>query len=459
MNYRTEHDSMGEIAVPADKYWGAQTQRSLNNFKIGSEKMPAELIRAIAVIKKACAVVNNRKNPHKMTDEKKCAIAAAADRIIAGDLDDNFPLSVWQTGSGTQTNMNVNEVIANFGNEYAGKKLLHPNDDVNMSQSSNDVFPSAIHVAALYNIENRLLPSLSQLTEKLLKLEQKNGDVLKIGRTHLMDATPMLFSQEISGWRSMTENAYKMIVKASDELRYLALGGTAIGTGICSPRDFGKDVCKELSALTNIRFEEADNKFYALTSKDALVFAHGALSGLASDLWKIANDVRMLASGPRCGLGEITIPSNEPGSSIMPGKVNPTQCEAITMVSLQVHAGGNLITTAASQGNFQLNVFMPVIAYNFLNSVRLLTDVINSFGEKCIDGIKPNVSKMNENLERSLMLITALSPEIGYENAARAAKYAFDNNITLKESCRKLNLISDDRYDSIIRPENMTCGY
>lgn len=450
---------MGEVLVESDKYWGAQTQRSFENFKIGSEKMPIELIYAITMIKRACAVTNNNLNPQKMTDEKVHAVVTACDEILSGKLDGHFPLSVWQTGSGTQTNMNVNEVIANRGNEIAGKKLLHPNDDVNMSQSSNDVFPSAIHVSFVLAAENKLIPALGRLIKTFLRLEKENEGVLKIGRTHLMDATPVSFSQEISGWRSMLEKSEKMLISSLEFLRLLALGGTATGTGVCSPVNFGKSVCSQLSKTAGTLFTESDNKFYSLTSKDAVVFSHGALNALAANLWKIANDVRLLASGPRCGLGEITIPANEPGSSIMPGKVNPTQCEAVTMVALQVQANNAAISMAASQGNFELNVFMPVIAYNCLNSISLLSGVIDSFNKNCAVGIKANVSKMRQNLEKSLMLVTSLSPEIGYENAAKVAKYAYDAGITLREACKELNMLDGSRFDEIVRPENMIHGY
>ena len=453
MEYRTEHDSMGEINVPADKYWGAQTQRSFENFRIGVEKMPLEIVRAIAMIKKACAAANVSFG--KLSPEKADYISAACDEIVSGVLDAHFPLSVWQTGSGTQTNMNVNEVIANRGNELAGKKLLHPNDDVNMSQSSNDVFPAAIHVASYIAIERRLLPAAHRLIRTLERLEKRYYNVIKIGRTHLMDATPVTFGQEISGWRMMLVNAVDMTETAMERLLSIPLGGTAVGTGLNSPDGFGKKACAELSGITFSEFKESENKFASLTSKDAVVFVHGALTALASDLWKIANDVRLLASGPRCGVGEITIPSNEPGSSIMPGKVNPTQCEAVTMVALQVQAHNTALAFAASQGNFELNVFMPVIAFDMMRSVDLLTGVIDSFNNNCVKGIKPNESKMRENLDRSLMLVTALSPKIGYEEAAKVAKYAYENGLTLKEACLALGVLDEPTFDSLIRPERM----
>lgn len=459
MEYRIEHDSMGQVRVEKDKYWGAQTQRSYENFKIGTEKMPMEIIYAITMIKRESARTNNSLNPDKMTDEKADAIVTACDEILSGRLDKHFPLSVWQTGSGTQTNMNVNEVIANLANEKAGKNLLHPNDDVNMSQSSNDVFPSAIHISFVLAVENGLMGAVNSLIKTFARLEKENEGILKIGRTHLMDATPVLFSQEISGWRSMLEKSRDMLSDSLEYLRLLALGGTATGTGVCSPVGFGQQVCERLSKALKTKFSQSDNKFYSLTSKNAVVFAHGALNAMAADLWKIANDVRLLASGPRCGLSEITIPANEPGSSIMPGKVNPTQCEAVSMVALQVLANNCAVSTAASQGNFELNVFMPVIAYDCLSSVRLLTGVVNSFNENCASGIKANVSKMNENLQKSLMLVTSLSPHIGYENAAKVAKYAFDNDVTLKDACLKLKMLDAERFDEIVSPLDMTHGY
>jgi fumarate hydratase class II len=459
MNYRTEKDSMGEIKVQSDKYWGAQTQRSFENFKIGSQKMPLEIIYAIALIKKAAAITNNRLVPAKITDRKKEAITEVCDKILGGKLDIHFPLSVWQTGSGTQTNMNVNEVITNLGNELLGEKLLHPNDDVNLSQSSNDVFPSAIHIAAVLATKNKLIPALKRLISTFKQLEKDNEGIIKTGRTHLQDATPVAFSQEISGWRSSLEHALDMIELSTDKLKELALGGTAVGTGTCAPKSFGGKVCECIAKLTDIDFFESSNKFYSLSSKDALAFAHGAITACASDMWKIANDVRLLASGPRCGIGEITIPSNEPGSSIMPGKINPTQCEAVTMVSLQIQANNTAVSLAASQGNFQLNVFMPLIAYNYILSVNLLADVVDSFNSNCAVGIKPNLSKMKENLDKSLMLVTSLSPVIGYENAAKVAKNAFEKGITLKESAVSLGFIDEKTFDQTVKPENMIYGY
>ena len=455
MDYRKEHDSMGEVLVPADKLWGAQTQRSYENFKIGIEKMPAEIIRAFGILKLAAARVNRKLQPQRMTPEKFTAIEKAAHEVIDGSLADNFPLVVWQTGSGTQSNMNVNEVIANRGNELLGKKLLHPNDDVNMSQSSNDTFPTAMHIAAVMETENSLLPALSWLSQTLSRLENENMDIVKSGRTHLEDATPITFGQEISGWRASIDRDIEMIKASLNPLRQLALGATAVGTGLNAPKGFDTAVAEEISKISGTRFETAQNKFHALTSKDELVFAHGALKALACDLMKIANDIRWLASGPRCGLGEITIPENEPGSSIMPGKVNPTQCEAVTMVAVQVMGNDTAVAMAASQGNFELNVFMPVCIYNYLQSVRLLADVCTSFEKNCVRGIKPNRDKMSENLNRSLMLVTALTPYIGYENAAKVVHKAHLEDITLKEACVELGYLDAEKFDEYFHPEKM----
>ena len=457
MEYRIEHDSMGDVQVPADKYWGAQTQRSLENFPIGAgkETMPDEIIHAFGILKKAAALANNRVRPEKMTAEKLTAVCSACDEVISGRLNDNFPLVVWQTGSGTQTNMNANEVIANRANELAGRKILHPNDDINMSQSSNDTFPTAMHIAAVLAVEGKLLPAIDGLISTFLRLERENDGVVKSGRTHLQDATPISFSQEISGWRSSLERDRHMIAAASEELRQLALGGTAVGTGLNAPRGFDTAVAEEISKLTGQKFITAANKFHALTSKDELVFSHGALKALACDLMKIANDVRWLASGPRDGLGEIFIPENEPGSSIMPGKVNPTQCEAVTMVAVQVMGNDAAVGIAASQGNFELNVFMPVCIYNYLQSVRLLADSISSFDKRCASGIRANREKMAHNLHNSLMLVTALNPYIGYENAAKTAKKAFNENISLREACISLGFLSGEEFDKIFHPEEM----
>lgn len=455
ITYRTEHDSFGEIKVPANKLWGAQTERSRLNFPIGDEKMPKDIIVALAMIKRAAAVVNNRLRPEKMTFEKMGAIVEACDEIIQGNMFDEFPLSVWQTGSGTQTNMNVNEVISNHANLKADAVVLHPNDDVNMSQSSNDVFPTAMHLAAVITIIRDLLPALSEMIDTLKVLEKENEDVIKCGRTHLQDATPIMFSQEISGWRGMLEVSRDQISMTCKGLSSLAIGGTAVGTGINAPEGFGEAVTKELSQLTSMNFVNSPNKFHSLSSKDEMAFAHGALKALAADLMKIANDIRWLAAGPRCGLGEISIPENEPGSSIMPGKVNPTQCESITMIALQVMSNDTAIGMAASQGNFELNVFMPLIAYNFCQSARLLADGIKSFNQRCVKGIKANKEKMKEYLDNSLMPVTALTPYIGYENAAKIAKKAHSENTSIKEACLSLGFLSEKEFDEYYKPEAM----
>ena len=457
MEYRIEHDSMGEVRVPADKYWGAQTERSHENFPIGVglETMPREITRAFGVLKKAAARANHALKPEKMTGEKLTVIEAACDEVISGKLYEHFPLVVWQTGSGTQSNMNANEVIANRANELAGKKLLHPNDDINMSQSSNDTFPTAMHIAAVEALEANVLPAIDRLIATFERLEQENDDVVKSGRTHLQDATPIKFSQEISGWRSSLQKDRRLIELALPELKALALGGTAVGTGLNAPKGFDVRVAQEVSALTGRGFRTAENKFHALTSKDELVFAHGALKALAADLMKIANDVRWLASGPRCGLGEIFIPENEPGSSIMPGKVNPTQCEALTMVAVQVMGNDAAVGIAASQGNFELNVFMPVCIYNFLQSAHLLAEAMDSFNTRCASGIRANREKMHRNLHDSLMLVTALNPYIGYENAAKTAKLAYKENISLKEACVRLGFLSAEKFDEVFHPEQM----
>lgn len=457
MEYRVEHDSMGEVRVPADKYWGAQTERSHNNFPIGVgiETMPAEIIHAFGILKKAAARANRALRPEKMTEEKLAAIEQAADEVISGQLLDNFPLVVWQTGSGTQSNMNSNEVIANRGNEIAGKKLLHPNDDINMSQSSNDTFPTAMHIAAVCALEDKVIPAIDTLVTTFRRLEAENEGVVKSGRTHLQDATPISFPQEISGWRTSLERDKELLLLAVKPLKELALGGTAVGTGLNTPNGFDTAVAAEIAKLTGKDFKTAENKFHALTSKDEIVFAHGALKALAADMMKIANDVRWLASGPRDGLGEIFIPENEPGSSIMPGKVNPTQCEAVTMVAVQVMGNDVAVSMAASQGNFELNVFMPVCIYNFLQSSRLLAESIVSFNDRCACGIRANREKMEHNLHNSLMLVTALNPYIGYENAAKTAKKAYKENISLKEACVSLGFLTAERFDEVFHPENM----
>ena len=457
MEYRIERDSMGEMKVPADKYWAAQTERSHENFEIGVgiETMPREITYAFGILKKAAAMAIHVLKPEKMTAEKLKVISQACDEVMSGKLNEHFPLVVWQTGSGTQSNMNANEVIANRGNELAGEKLLHPNDDINMSQSSNDTFPTAMHIAAVTAIEDKLIPAVDLLIDTFRRLEAENEDVVKSGRTHLQDATPIKFSQEISGWRSSLEKDKKMLQIALPELKELALGGTAVGTGLNAPKGFDVEVAKAVSQITGKDFKTAENKFHALTSKDELVFAHGAIKALAADMMKIANDVRWLASGPRCGIGEIFIPENEPGSSIMPGKVNPTQCEAVTMVAVQVMGNDVAIGMAASQGNFELNVFMPVCIYNFLQSARLLAEAMVSFNNKCAVGITANREKMAHNLHNSLMLVTALNPHIGYDNAAKTAKKAYKENISLKEACVELGFLTAEQFDEVFHPEQM----
>lgn len=453
MGYRIEKDTMGEIKVPEDKLWGAQTERSFENFKIGGEIMPKEITHAFGILKKSTAIANY--NLSKIDSEKLNAIVKASEEVISGKLNDNFPLVVWQTGSGTQSNMNANEVIARRGNEIAGKKILHPNDDVNMSQSSNDTFPTAMHIASVLAIEDNLFPSMDKLIGTFKRLEKENKGIVKSGRTHLQDAVPIAFSQEISGWRTMIEKTKEQIKSSITGLKELAIGGTAVGTGLNAPDGFDEEVARQVSKETGKEFKTAKNKFHALSSKDALVFAHGALKSLACNLMKIANDIRWLASGPRDGLGEIYIPENEPGSSIMPGKVNPTQCESMTMVAVQVMANDVAVTMGASQGNFELNVFMPVIIYNFLQSVRLLSDGIASFEKNCVCGIKANKEKMKGNLYNSLMLVTVLNPYIGYEKSAKTAKLAYKENISLREACVKLGYLTTEKFDEIFKPEQM----
>ncbi|MCM3616089.1 class II fumarate hydratase [Sutcliffiella horikoshii] len=457
MEYRIEKDTMGEINVPKEKLWGAQTQRSIENFAIGSEKMPIEIIHAFALLKKAAAISNEKLN--KLSKEKTQAITKAADEIMNGRWDDHFPLSVWQTGSGTQSNMNVNEVIANRANQFLkennSREHIHPNDDVNMSQSSNDTFPTALHIAGVLAVEERLLPALIRLKEILFQKSQAFMDVIKIGRTHLQDATPLTLGQEISGWHHMLVKSEQMIIESLPHMKELAIGGTAVGTGINAHPEFGKMVAEEISTLTEKNFISATNKFHALTSHDQVVYVHGALKALAADLMKIANDVRWLSSGPRSGIGEITIPENEPGSSIMPGKVNPTQSEALTMVATQVMGNDVTIGIAASQGNFELNVYKPAIIYNFLQSATLLTDSMNSFNDKCIAGLEPNLEKIALHLQNSLMLVTSLNPHIGYEKAAQIAKLAHKEGTTLKEAATKLELLTEEEFDSLVDPSKM----
>ena len=453
MEYRIEKDTMGEVKVPADKYWGAQTERSFENFKIGGEVMPREITHAFGILKKAAAIAN--KNLGKLAEEKCEYIVKACDEVISGSLNEHFPLVVWQTGSGNQSNMNANEVISNRGNELAGKKLLHPNDDINKSQSSNDTFPTAMHIAAVIAIEDKLFPAIDKLIATFVRLEEENEGIVKSGRTHLQDAVPISFSQEISGWRAMLEATKEQLTLSLKGLKELALGGTAVGTGLNAPKGFDVEVAKVVSCITGKDFVTSTNKYHALTAKDAIVFAHGALKALAANMMKIANDIRWLASGPRDGLGEIFIPENEPGSSIMPGKVNPTQCEAMTMVAVQVMGNDVAVGVGASQGNFELNVFMPVIAYNFLQSARLLADGIISIEKNCITGIKANKEKMHHNLYNSLMLVTVLNPYIGYENAAKTAKKAYKENISLKEACVSLGFLTEEEFDKVFRPEDM----
>ncbi len=457
MEYRIEHDSMGEVRVPADKLWAAQTERSHENFLIGvgTETMPREITHAFGILKRAAAMANAELKPEKMTAQKLQVITAACDEVISGKLNGHFPLVVWQTGSGTQSNMNANEVIANRANQLAGEKLCHPNDDINMSQSSNDTFPTAMHISAVIAMEDKLIPAVEELIATFRRLEAENEGIVKSGRTHLQDATPIKFSQEISGWRSSLERDVELLRLAVRPLYELALGGTAVGTGLNAPKGFSELVAAKVAELTGKPFVTAPNKFHALTSKDELVFAHGAIKATACDMMKIANDVRWLASGPRDGLGEIHIPENEPGSSIMPGKVNPTQCEAVTMVSVQVMGNDVAVGMAASQGNFELNVFMPVAAYNFLQSARLLAEAIVSFNKNCAVGITANKEKMYHNLHNSLMLVTALNPYIGYENAAKTAKKAFRENISLKEACVALGFLTAERFDEVFHPEQM----
>jgi fumarate hydratase class II len=458
LSKRIEKDTMGPIEVPNDAYWAAQTQRSIENFAIGEETMPYEITRAFSYLKKAVALVN--KDLGKLDAKKADAIAAAADDMLAGKLDGNYPLVVWQTGSGTQSNMNNNEVLANrateiLGGDFRVEKLVHPNDDVNKSQSSNDTYPTALHVAAVIAVETRVLPAIAKLKATLIDKSAQFESIVKIGRTHLQDATPITLGQEISGWVEMLNKCEKMAKDSLAPVRELALGGTAVGTGLNAHPELGERVAKKLTELTGHDFITAPNKFHALTSHDALVYCHGALKALAADMMKIANDVRWLASGPRCGIGEIQIPENEPGSSIMPGKVNPTQAEAVTMVTCQIFGNDVAISMGASQGNFQLNVFKPVIAYNFLQSCRLLADSIVSFNDHCAVGIEPVEAKIDFYLHNSLMLVTALNPYIGYDNAAKIAKTAHKNNSTLKETAIELGLLTAEEFDKYVVPEDM----
>ncbi|WP_072680268.1 class II fumarate hydratase [Arcobacter sp. LA11] len=461
MNYRIEKDTMGEVKVPNDKYWGAQTQRSIENFPIGTEQMPAEIIEAFAYLKKACTIVNNKL---EILDDTKCdAISQACDEIIEKKHKENFPLVVWQTGSGTQSNMNINEVIANrateiLGSDFRKEKLIHPNDDVNKAQSSNDTYPSAMRIAFVLDIQKKLIPSIKTLKTTLEQKSKDFDDIVKIGRTHLQDAIPLTLGQELSGYVDMLNKALCQIDDAIKYIVELAIGGTAVGTGLNSEANFSQMVAETLNQLTNTKykFKSHPNKFHALTAHDGEVVLSGVLNALASNLMKIANDIRWLASGPRCGIGEINIPANEPGSSIMPGKVNPTQSEAMTMVAVQVMGNHTTVSIAASQGNFELNVFKPVIAFNIIQSIRLLSDTIIAFNDKCALGIEPNIENIDKYLNDSLMLVTALNPYIGYENAAKIAKTAHKNGTTLKDEAINLGLLSSEDFDKYIKPKEMS---
>ena len=457
-NARIETDSMGEVQVLADKYWGAQTQRSLLHFNIGYDVMPREMIRAFGVLKKACALVNH--DLGKLSGDKLKLIVQACDEVIEGKLDEHFPLRVWQTGSGTQTNMNANEVISNRAIELAGgvlgsKKPIHPNDDVNMSQSSNDTFPTAMHIAAAEEM-NKLIPEVRKVHKAIAAKAEEFKDVVKIGRTHLQDATPLTVGQEMSGWASLLERDIDRMKETLPGLYDLAIGGTAVGTGLNAHPEFGERAAKRISELTGLPFKSHPNKFAALSAHDEIVFTSGALKTLAASLMKIANDIRWLASGPRCGLGELIIPENEPGSSIMPGKVNPTQSEAMTMVAVQVMGNDAAIGFAGSQGNFELNVFKPVMIHNLLHSIRLIHDACHGFVEYCIAGMTINRERIDENLRDSLMLVTALNPHIGYDNSAKIAKHAHQKGISLRESAIELGLLTGEKFDELVKPEEMT---
>ena len=453
MAERLERDSMGEIRVPADRSWGAQTQRSLENFPIGNERMPMEVVKAIALIKKAAASANEHMG--HLDPKRSALIQKVADEILHGKHDEEFPLKVWQTGSGTQTNMNVNEVIAYRCNRQSEPGFVHPNDHVNKSQSSNDVFPTAMSIAGVLAVEDQLIPAIRGLKEVLAEKEETYQDLVKIGRTHLQDATPLTLGQEISGWTAMLEQSIVMMQMGADEMKALAIGGTAVGTGLNAPVHFGREVTRRIAEETGKLFVENANKFHALTSHDSLVFCHGSLKALAADLMKIANDVRWLASGPRCGIGELLIPANEPGSSIMPGKVNPTQCEALTMVVCQVMGNDTAVGFAASQGSFQLNVYMPVMIYNFLQSTLLLADAARSFTLRCAAGIQADETRIGEMVEKSLMLVTALVPVIGYEKAAMAAIKAHRENSTLREAVQSLDLMDEELFNRLTSPSAM----
>ncbi|MDU2583458.1 MAG: class II fumarate hydratase [Anaerococcus hydrogenalis] len=451
MKFRQEEDSLGIVNVPADHYWGAQTERSLENFPQDVEKMPHSQIMAIASIKRCAAIVNNKEG--KLDDNKKELIVNACDRILKGEFDNEFPLTVWQTGSGTQTNMNVNEVVSHIANEK--EKIIHPNDHVNMSQSSNDVFPTAMHLSTYKNLSEKLLEELPKTIDAIKRLEDDNKEIIKTGRTHLQDATPLKLSQEISAWRTSLERDLKVLEEVKEELTYLAIGGTAVGTGINAKKEFGDEMAKELSDLYGFEFKSDENKFYQLSSKSALVNVHGTIKALATDLYKIANDIRFLSCGPRCGISELTIPANEPGSSIMPGKVNPTQVESITMVCIKIMANDFAISMANTQGQLQLNTYMPLIIHSMDNSITLLSKSLKCFREKLLEGLVANEKNIEKNLENSLMLVTSLSPHIGYDKASKIAKYAFNNNLTLKEASHELGYLEDSEFDEIVKPEKM----
>ncbi len=458
-HYRVESDSMGEIKVPADKYWGAQTQRSNTYFNIGLDFIPSEVIRALAIVKKASAIAN--RNAGRLDPALGNAICEAADEVLAGKLDGNFPLKVWMTGSGTQSNMNMNEVIANRASELLGgvigsKKPVHPNDHVNMSQSSNDTFPTAMHIAAGEAVVRRLIPAVEKLRGALAEKAAEYGSIVKIGRTHLQDAVPLTLGQEFSGYVAQLDYAVRRIKGALPEIFELPLGGTAVGTGLNAPAGFAENAAAEIARLTDLPFTSAPNKFALLAGHDAIVALSGSIKALACSLMKIANDIRWLASGPRCGIGELILPENEPGSSIMPGKVNPTQCEALTMICVQVVGLDTAVAFAGSQGNFELNVFKPVMIFDLLTEVRLLSDSCSNFTDFAVAGLKPDKKRIAELVEKSLMLVTALSPRIGYDNAAKIAKLAHQENLTLREACAKAGLVSPEEYDSVVCPEKMT---
>ncbi|WP_236784863.1 class II fumarate hydratase [Anaerococcus ihuae] len=451
MKFRQEEDSLGIVNVPADHFWGAQTERSLENFPQEVEKMPHSQIMAIASIKRSAAIVNNKEG--KLDDKKKDLIVDACDRILKGEFDNEFPLTVWQTGSGTQTNMNVNEVVSHIANE--NEKIIHPNDHVNMSQSSNDVFPTAMHLSTYKNLNEKLLEELPKTIDAIKKLEEENKEIIKTGRTHLQDATPVKLSQEISAWRTCLERDLKVLEEVKEELTYLAIGGTAVGTGINAKKEFGDEMAKELSDFYGFEFKSDENKFYQLSSKSALVNVHGTIKALATDLYKIANDIRFLSCGPRCGISELAIPANEPGSSIMPGKVNPTQVESMTMVCIKVMANDFAISMANTQGQLQLNAYMPLIIHSMDNSITLLSKSLKCFREKLLEGLVANKENIEKNLENSLMLVTSLSPHIGYDKASKIAKYAFNNNLTLKQASHELGYLEDREFDEIVKPEKM----